>query len=64
MKRIFSEEQKARLRQQVARWYRDNKDWANPKRYATRRMRYATDPIFREKILASNRKSKTLLKAA
>lgn len=52
MKCHHSPEQKARHGQQVARWYRNNKDWVNPKRNATRRERYRTDDVYRERLKA------------
>jgi hypothetical protein len=51
MKAIYTPAQRRqRLITQCRRWYRDNKDWFNPKRAESKRNRYATDAQFRERI--------------
>lgn len=57
MKRIQTPDQKARAYQQQRRWYRDNKEWVNPKRYANRKLRMVTDPEFAARLREQNKQA-------
>jgi hypothetical protein len=70
-KAIYTPEQRrARALAQHRRWYHDNKDWVNPKRYANWKLKCETDPAFYAQHLEKAREASrirrqsTLLKAA